>query len=230
METGSLLLNVGPLLNLLRGFFNWVDGCKVVTKLIDWWLILTYLYRITISVIETAINMGPVFTIQRTGPQHYIRKTATAPGSPYSYTNSAWVLNVPQNYQHSRNCETGPPAYRPYPRRLESQTICRWNYKGSTFLLSYFKDPECWSGRSLELTTSRVTARCTTKWATGARFLLTPGGGTLGISGWGCVARTLEPLAYNRASFSWILLPYTRVNSPNHSYPRQLIISSSVLW
>ena len=46
------------------------------------------------------------------------------------------------------------------------------------------------------------------------------GGGTLGISGWGCAAGTLEPLAYTRASFSWILLPYTRVNSPNHSYPR----------
>ena len=41
------------------------------------------------------------------------------------------------------------------------------------------------------------------------------GGVTLGISGWGCAARTLEPLAYTRASFSWILLPYTRVNSPN---------------
>ena len=40
---------------------------------------------------------------------------------------------VPQNYQHSRNCETGPPTYRPYPRRLESLTICRWYYKGSTF-------------------------------------------------------------------------------------------------
>ena len=26
------------------------------------------------------------------------------------------------------------------------------------------------------------------------------GGGTLGISGWGCAAGTLEPLAYNRAS------------------------------
>ena len=42
-------------------------------------------------------------------------------------------------------------------------------------------------------------------------------GGTLGISGWGCAARTLEPLAYTRANFSWILLPYTRVNSLNHS-------------
>ena len=48
-------------------------------------------------------------------------------------------FNVPQNYQHSRNCETGPPAYRPYPRRLEGLTICRWNYKGSAFLLSYLK-------------------------------------------------------------------------------------------
>ena len=38
-------------------------------------------------------------------------------------------------------------------------------------------------------------------------------GGTLRISGCGCAARTLEPLAYTRASFSWILPPYTRVNS-----------------
>ena len=53
-----------------------------------------------------------------------------------------------------------------------------------------------------------------------ARTAIAWGGGTLGISGWGCAARTLEPLAYTRASFSWILLPYTRVNSPNHSYPR----------
>ena len=36
-------------------------------------------------------------------------------------------------------------------------------------------------------------------------FMNTPdggGGGTLGISGWGCAAGTLEPLAYTRASFS----------------------------
>ena len=59
--------------------------------------------------------------------------------------------------------------------------------------------------------------------------------GTLGNSGCRWDARNLEPLAYTRASFSWILLPilgktpqiratfswillpYTRVNSPNHS-------------
>ena len=62
-----------------------------------------------------------------------------------------------------------------------------------------------------------------------------PGGGggggggkrTLGISGWGCIAGVLEPLAYTRASFSWILLPYTRVNSPNHSYPRVAVFQKT---
>ena len=54
-----------------------------------------------------------------------IRKTATAPGTPYSFRIVRGFFYVPQNYQHSRNCETGPPAYRPYPRRLESLTICR---------------------------------------------------------------------------------------------------------
>ena len=45
------------------------------------------------------------------------------------------------------------------------------------------------------------------------RNIGSPRGGTLRISGCGCAARALEPLAYTRASFSWILLPYTRVNS-----------------
>ena len=30
---------------------------------------------------------------------------------------------VPQNYQHSRNCETGPPAYRPSPRGLRQHFL-----------------------------------------------------------------------------------------------------------
>ena len=31
-----------------------------------------------------------------------------------------------------KTCETGPTVYLPYPRGLESVTICRCHYKGST--------------------------------------------------------------------------------------------------
>ena len=34
-----------------------------------------------------------------------------------------------------------------------------------------------------------------------------PGGGTLGIFGWGCAAGTLEPLAYTRASSAEFYYP-----------------------
>ena len=33
----------------------------------------------------------------------------------------------------ARACKTGPKVYRPYPRRIESLTVCRCYYKGSTF-------------------------------------------------------------------------------------------------
>ena len=36
---------------------------------------------------------------------------------------------------------------------------------------------------------------------------MAPGGGTLGISGWGCAAGTLEPLTYNRASSAEFCYP-----------------------
>ena len=53
------------------------------------------------------------------------------------------------------------------------------------------------------------------------------GGGTLGVSEWRCAAGTLEPLAFTRASFRWILLPYNRVNSANQSYPRVLQVTKN---
>ena len=34
-----------------------------------------------------------------------------------------------------------------------------------------------------------------------------PGGGTVGISGWGCAAGTLEPLTYTRASSAEFCYP-----------------------
>ena len=45
-----------------------------------------------------------------------------------------------------------------------------------------------------------------------------PRGGTLGISGWGCAAGTLEPLAYTRASsaeFCYPILELTPQITPN---------------
>ena len=90
-----------------------------------------------------------------THPPIRIRNTATTPGSPYSFRIVRGFFYVPQNYQHSRNCETGPSTYRPYPRRLEMMKLQRQH-----FLLSYLKTL---SVGPVELTTSPVTALYTTK-------------------------------------------------------------------
>ena len=51
---------------------------------------------------------------------------------PLLFSNSVWVLLRPTELI-VKSCETGPTVYRPYPRRLESLTICRYYYKGSTW-------------------------------------------------------------------------------------------------
>ena len=60
------------------------------------------------------------------GPQHRELR-------PLLFSNSVWVLQRPTELYVNKVCETGPPVYCPYPRRLESLIICRCHYKDSTF-------------------------------------------------------------------------------------------------
>ena len=50
---------------------------------------------------------------------------------PYSFRQVRGFFNVPCLTLKMQ--ETGPTVFRPYPRRLGCLTICRCNYKGSTF-------------------------------------------------------------------------------------------------
>ena len=52
---------------------------------------------------------------------------------PYSLRIVMWVLLHPTSTNQWKCCETGPTVFHPYLRRLESLTICRCHYKGSTF-------------------------------------------------------------------------------------------------
>ena len=55
------------------------------------------------------------------------------------------------------------------------------------------------------------------------------GRGTLGISGWGCAAGTLEPLTYTRASsagFHYPILEYIPRNPP---YPRVAVFQKLLM-
>ena len=90
------------------------------------------------------------------------------------YRTVSGFFNVPYYLISNKGYETGPPVYSPYPRRLESLTVCRCSYKVQRqhILLSYFKTRSV-GPAGVELTTSRMTAQCSTNCATGARAPLT---------------------------------------------------------
>ena len=83
---------------------------------------------------------------------------------PYSFRIMMWVLLRPTRTNQWKCYETGPTVFRPYPRRLESLTICRCHYKGSTFF-SVIQRPSVLVRPGFEPATSRSADRCSTNWA-----------------------------------------------------------------
>ena len=72
---------------------------------------------------------------------HDVNDVATPPGSKSPSLLERWCgfFYVPQE-----QLSVSATMFGPYPRRLESRTVCRCYYKGSTFFY-----PECWPGPGL---------------------------------------------------------------------------------
>ena len=95
------------------------------------WLFLLGWPHTPQAFLETSLPRSPLL-LERTHSQ----RTAATPGTS-SPTLLEYCVGSLTSHRELMNvediCETGPTVYSPYPRRLESLTICRCNYKGSTF-------------------------------------------------------------------------------------------------
>ena len=77
---------------------------------------------------------------------------------PYSFRIVMWVPLHPTRTNQRKCCETGLSVFRPYPRTLESLTICRCRHKGSAFF-SVIKRPRVLVRPWFEPATSRSADR-----------------------------------------------------------------------
>ena len=86
-----------------------------------------------IAAITTPQGGSKVLSLQITHPAQERLTTPSWSTSPTLSEQWCGFFYTPQEPDKWKCCETGPTVFRPYPRRLESLTICRCHYKGSTF-------------------------------------------------------------------------------------------------
>ena len=93
----------------------------------SWWGIMTD----TIPILKSLLTENPP------SPG---KVQATPPGSmsPTLFEEWCGFFYVPKEPDKWKSCETGPTAFRSYPRILEAALSSQ-----------LFKDPECWSGQGL---------------------------------------------------------------------------------
>ena len=88
----------------------------------------------TLSGIHNRVGSNLSVSLQITHPVQ--ERLATPPGSMYPTFFEQWCrfFYIPQEPDLKwKCCETGPMVCCPYPRKLESLTVCRCHCKGSTF-------------------------------------------------------------------------------------------------
>ena len=91
--------------------------------------------------------------------------------SPTLFEQWCGFFYVPQEPDKCKYCESGPTVFRPYQRRLESLTVCKCHYKGSTFF-SVIKRPWVLVRPGFEPVTSRSADRRSPNWANQSAYSL----------------------------------------------------------
>ena len=81
------------------------------------------------------------------------------------FSNSDVGSFTSHNNKKGKVLWTGPTVFRPYPRRLESLTVWRCHYKGSTFFSVIFKRPWVLVRPGFEPATSLLEDRRPPNWA-----------------------------------------------------------------
>ena len=105
-----------------------LEGCQQLLKC------LHHLITSTIWCIHTTEQGSNLcVSLQMTQPAQ--ERLATPPGSTSPTLFEQWCefFYVPQEPDEWKCCETGPTVFRPYPKRLESLTVCSYHCKDSTF-------------------------------------------------------------------------------------------------